>query len=211
MEEELDSGCGSSSSGDERDSQSADWTKLLIQGSDGGLDDDYEAYMRSMRDEKCEENKEDVPDVIAALMDEYGAMCTVPSSSPRLGTNATLATLARSDNCRQGQTVRKPAQSVWATQQTSLFNDGDENEDQAAIQNILIGSALAGYGQSTIDELSQLSIDDNDLMMPPTAATNGEQRTAETCQQGMAKETSSSMPSGTTLPMKNAWAAVARG
>jgi hypothetical protein len=143
MEEELDSGCGSSSSGDERDSQSADWTKLLIQGGDGGdnLDDDYEAYMRSMRDEKCEENKEDVPDVIAALMDEYGAMCTVPSSSPRLCTNATLATLARSDNCRQGQTVRKPAQSVWATQ-TSLFNDGDENEDQAAIQSIFIIDTL---------------------------------------------------------------------
>lgn len=184
--------------------------------------------MRSMRDEKCEENKEDVPDVIAALMDEYGAMCTVPSSSPRLGTNVTLATLARSDNCRQGQTVRKPAQSVWATQQTSLFNDGDETEDQAAIQSIfiidtlkigtsnvtritldiLIGSALAGYGQATIDELSQLSIDDDDLMMPPTATPTGEQTTAQTCHE-MAKETSS-MPT-TTLPMKNAWAAVARG
>jgi len=204
MEEELDSGCGSSSSGDERDSQSADWTKLLVQGGEGGenLDDDYEAYMRSMRDEKCEENKEDVPDVIAALMDEYGAMCTVPSSSPRCATNTTLATLARSDNCRQGQTVRKPAQSVWATY-TTAFNE-DEAEDQAAIQNILIGSALAGYGQSTIDELSQMSIDADDFMMPPT----GETTTAQKPQ--MIKE-SLSMPQNATLPMKNAWAAVARG
>ena len=177
--------------------------------------------MRSMRDEKCEENKEDVPDVIAALMDEYGAMCTVPSSSPRCATNTTLATLARSDNCRQGQTVRKPAQSVWATH-TTAFNE-DEAEDQAAIQSIfnietlkknierntttldiLIGSALAGYGQSTIDELSQMSIDADDFMMPPT----GETTTAQKPQ--MIKE-SLSMPQNATLPMKNAWAAVARG
>ena len=128
-------GCGSSSSGDERDSQSADWTKLLIQGNSDNLDDDYEAYMRSMRDEKCEENKEDVPDVIAALMDEYGAMCTVPSSSPRSTTNSTLATLARSENCRSGQTVRKPTQSVWSTNVTWESEEDDDNES-AAIQSI---------------------------------------------------------------------------
>ena len=128
-------GCGSSSSGDERDSQSADWTKLLIQGNSDNLDDDYEAYMRSMRDEKCEENKEDVPDVIAALMDEYGAMCTVPSSSPRSTTNSTLATLARSENCRSGQTVRKPTQSVWSTNLTWESEEDDDTES-AAIQSI---------------------------------------------------------------------------
>lgn len=191
MEEELDSGCGSSSSGDERDSQSADWTKLLIQGNSDNLDDDYEAYMRSMRDEKCEENKEDVPDVIAALMDEYGAMCTVPSSSPRSTTNSTLATLARSENCRSGQTVRKPTQSVWSTNVTWESEEDDDNES-AAIQNILIGSALAGFGSSqSIDDLINLSIED-DLMTPPTE-----------------NEIKLIIPKPT--PKKNAWAAVARG
>lgn len=190
MEEELDSGCGSSSSGDERDSQSADWTKILIQSSDN-LDDDYEAYMRSMRDEKCEENKEDVPGVIAALMDEYGAACTVPTSSTRRSTtNSTLATLARSeDSARCGQTVRKPSASVWSTNKWESDPEEESEAENATIQNILIGSALSGFGSLSIDEdLSEIELED--LMTPPKVAPK------------------------TTPPTqapKGAWAAVARG
>jgi len=95
--------------------------------------------MRSMRDEKCEENKEDVPGVIAALMDEYGAACTVPTSSTRRSTtNSTLATLARSeDSARCGQTVRKPSASVWSTNKWESDPEEESEAENATIQSIL--------------------------------------------------------------------------
>ena len=162
-----------------------------------------------MRDEKCEENKEDVPDVIAALMDEYGAACTVPTSSTRRSTtNSTLATLARSENsARCGQTVRKPSASVWSTNKWESDPEEESEAENATIQSILsfslctlvktwtnvyldilIGSALSGFGALSIDDLSEIELED--LMTPPKVAPK------------------STPP---TQAPKGAWAAVARG
>ena len=162
-----------------------------------------------MRDEKCEENKEDVPDVIAALMDEYGAACTVPTSSTRRSTtNSTLATLARSeDSARCGQTVRKPSASVWSTNKWESEPEEESEAENATIQStfrtffstsvvkqgdnmcldILIGSALSGFGALSIDEVE---IELEDLMTPPKVAPK------------------STPP---TQAPRGAWAAVARG
>lgn len=197
MDEELDSGCGSSSSGDESSqAASPDWCQVLIQGCSGdNLDEDYEAYMRSMRDEKCEENKEDVPGVIAALMDEYGAACTVPASTKKRPTNKALSQLQLSteDSAKCGQTVRKPVTSVWAT--STWTQDTDEEEtptESAQIQNILIGSALSGFGDLSLGESGELSLLEDDLLTPPVEPVK------------------SLMPRKIVKP-KNAWAAVARG
>ena len=136
-------GCGSSSSGDESGN---DLCKFLISTNDD-CDDDYEEYMRSMRKERKQENKEDVPDVIAALMDEYGEACTIPQAKNArnaLENNATLKYINNFDESSSSNdsstTVRKPATSVWATNEGwGIHNNSiDENNDEenAKIQGI---------------------------------------------------------------------------
>ena len=72
-----DSGCGeSSSSGDECAGHDLHY---LIEDSNN-LEEDYEKYMSEIRKERQSENKTNVPDVIAALMDEYGSGSTVPQA-----------------------------------------------------------------------------------------------------------------------------------
>jgi hypothetical protein len=177
MEEELDSGCGSSSSGDE--SSGNDLCKFLISTNED-CDDDYEEYMRSMRKERKQENKEDVPDVIAALMDEYGEACTIPQAKNAQNArenNATLKYINNFDDVTSNdvtsQTVRKPTTSVWATNEGwGIHNNSiDENNDEenAKIQDILTGSALSAFGSISLD----CSFDQSgDFMSPPIEETN---------------------------------------
>lgn len=178
MEEELDSGCGSSSSGDESGN---DLCKFLISTNDD-CDDDYEEYMRSMRKERKQENKEDVPDVIAALMDEYGEACTIPQAKNArnaMENNATLKYINNFDESPTSNdssaTVRKPTASVWATNEGwGIHNNSiDENNDEenAKIQDILTGSALSAFGSISLD----CSFDQSgDFMSPPIEETTNQ-------------------------------------
>ena len=103
--------------------------------------------MRSMRKERKQENKEDVPDVIAALMDEYGEACTIPQAKNArnaMENNATLKYINNFDESPSSNdssaTVRKPTTSVWATNEGwGIHNNSiDENNDEenAKIQGI---------------------------------------------------------------------------
>ena len=65
-----DSGCGESASSGDESAPSGDLHHLIEDSNN--LEEDYEKYMNEIRKERQTENKTNVPDVIAALMDEYG-------------------------------------------------------------------------------------------------------------------------------------------
>ena len=68
-----DSGCGESASSGDESAPSGDLHHLIEDSNN--LEEDYEKYMNEIRKERQTENKTNVPDVIAALMDEYGGLC----------------------------------------------------------------------------------------------------------------------------------------
>ena len=65
-----DSGCGESASSGDESAPSGELHHLMEDSNN--LEEDYEKYMNEIRKERQTENKTNVPDVIAALMDEYG-------------------------------------------------------------------------------------------------------------------------------------------
>lgn len=176
IESELDSGCGSSSSGDENE-KTQQKTKNLNKFLDN-LDDDYESYMRSMRNERKQENKEDVPLVIAALMDEYGEACTIPESKRESGnkTGNVLKHVIQFGEKSDENQIRKPTTNVWATNENQWTTTQEQNnteEHTAKILDILTGSALSAFGGLRLGGLdcSEAEIED-DFCAPPVETGN---------------------------------------
>jgi hypothetical protein len=176
IESELDSGCGSSSSGDENEKTNREKTKNLNKLLDN-LDDDYESYMRSMRNERKQENKEDVPLVIAALMDEYGEACTIPETK-KTGSGLTGSQVMthhmthlqfgeKSDEKLKNQ-IRKPTTNMWATAENQWTIKEDIKEEHTAkIIDILTGSALSAFGGLSLLNESTVQDEPEGFCAPP--------------------------------------------
>ncbi|CAG5110110.1 Oidioi.mRNA.OKI2018_I69.chr2.g4546.t1.cds [Oikopleura dioica] len=141
---EDDSGCGESSgaSGDECVSsyvKSGPSNVQIPDIFDCDLDDDYEAYMNQIRQERQSEAKTAVPSVIASLMDEYGA-CSLETQS-RSRTNSVSA----SSKAIGSGNRRANSSTLWSSGTT--WNSTEEKQ----LKSVLNNSALSAFGQMKLE------------------------------------------------------------
>ena len=164
-----DSGCGESSSSGDESSQSHD-LNYLIEDSSNNLEEDYEKYMNEIRKERQTENKTNVPDVIAALMDEYGAGSTVPSPA----TSATVTPVIRRPSPFEPFNVigssKSKSNSLWSTNWGNHDLEEDTETD-SQLANLLADSALSAFGNIAIDEDDVFEANDDNLIAPITPPT----------------------------------------
>jgi hypothetical protein len=172
-----DSGCGeSSSSGDECAGHDLHY---LIEDSNN-LEEDYEKYMSEIRKERQSENKTNVPDVIAALMDEYGSGSTVPQPQTAYQTASqnTISSPIRRPSPFEPFNVIGPVRSRSNTgSKTSLWSTNwsptdatAEDETDSQLQNLLADSALSAFGRMRIDNDDDVFTNDTDgNLIAPTS------------------------------------------
>ena len=106
---------------------------------DCDLDDDYEAYMNQIRQERQSEAKTAVPSVIASLMDEYGA-CSLETQS-RSRTNSVSA----SSKAIGSGNRRANSSTLWSSGTT--WNSTEEKQ----LKSVLNNSALSAFGQMKLE------------------------------------------------------------
>jgi len=135
---EDDSGCGESSgaSGDECVSSFTKSPKMPSLFDDDD-DEDYEAYMNKIREERQTEVKTAVPSVIASLMDEYGA-CSLESTS-----RSRTSSMSASSKTIGSGNRRVNSSSLW-------LNNWNSNEEKQ-LKSVLSNSALSAFGKMTLD------------------------------------------------------------
>jgi len=136
---EDDSGCGESSgaSGDECVGSFTKSTTKMPSLFDEDLDEDYEAYMNKIREERQTEVKTAVPSVIASLMDEYGA-CSLESTS-----RSRTSSMSASSKAIGSGNRRVNSSSLW-------LNNWNSNEEKQ-LKSVLSNSALSAFGKMTLD------------------------------------------------------------
>jgi hypothetical protein len=130
-----------------------------------------------MRNERKQENKEDVPLVIAALMDEYGEACTIPETK-KTGSGLTGSQVMthhmthlqfgeKSDEKLKNQ-IRKPTTNMWATAENQWTIKEDVKEEHTAkIIDILTGSALSAFGGLSLLNESTVQDEPEGFCAPP--------------------------------------------
>lgn len=100
-------------------------------------DEDYEAYMNKIREERQTEVKTAVPSVIASLMDEYGA-CSLESTS-----RSRTSSMSASSKAIGSGNRRVNSSSLW-------LNNWNSNEEKQ-LKSVLSNSALSAFGKMTLD------------------------------------------------------------
>lgn len=160
-----DSGCGESgSSGDEGSNGSSHDLNYLINEDSNNLEEDYEKYMNEIRKERQTENKTNVPEVIAALMDEYGSGSTVPCTSATLISSPSAI---RRPSPFEPFSVIGPIRSScpWST---NWSHQETEEETDTQLQELLAGSSLSSFGNMKIDDDDVFTNDSDANLMAPT-------------------------------------------
>ena len=100
-------------------------------------DEDYEAYMNKIREERQTEVKTAVPSVIASLMDEYGA-CSLESTS-----RSRTSSMSASSKAIGSGNRRVNSSSLW-------LNNWNSNEEKQ-LKSVLSNSALSAFGKMKLD------------------------------------------------------------
>jgi len=162
-----DSGCGESASSGDESAPSGDLHHLIEDSNN--LEEDYEKYMNEIRKERQTENKTNVPDVIAALMDEYGAGSTVPCVAPTAPVSSTKRPSPFEPFNVIGP-VRSPSNRSRLWSSTCCWSSKSDEDENSEIQAMLADSALSAFGKLNIEDDVFSSETDGNFIAPEVSA-----------------------------------------